>query len=485
MSKEIWVVPFFGQGHLLPSIELCKQIASRNFKTLLVIPSNLSSSVPAALRHFPLVGIIEIPSGQEEPGHGPLPPPGRHHQDLATGLENTLKAQLLGPNGIRPICAVLDVMMDWTGEIFEKLEVPTVGFFTSGACSAAMEHAMWKAQPIDLGPGEVRLLPGLPAEMGLTYLDIKQQHQHGPPGPPPGPFRGTGPQGMGPPKPGDQPPWLKAVKGFDAVMINTCDDLEHPFLEYLTSQIGKPVWGVGPLLPEQYWKSVGSAIHDHEIRSNRRSNIAEDEVIRWLDSKPHGSVLYISFGSEVGPSLEEYAQLADALETSNRPFIWVIQPGAGRSGPPGPQNPNRAEEGYFPRGLDTRVGPGGLILQGWAPQLLILSHSSTGGFLSHCGWNSTTEAIGRAVPLLAWPIRGDQHHNAKLVVAHLKVGFMVCDDLSKIKKEDIVKGIERLMSDDEIKQRAEGLAARFGDGFPISSVAALDAFGDMINQRAA
>lgn len=395
--------------------------------------------------------------------------------------------------------------MSWTAEVFGKFHVPTVAFFTSGACSAAMEYATWKAHPQDMQPGEVRLLSGLPEDLALTHLDLKRR-PHGPPGPPlptgggppgPGPTfpgpPGAGPMKMGPPKPGNQPPWVEEVRGTIALMINTCDDLESPFISYLAHQIGKPVWGVGPLLPEQYWKSAGSLLHDREIRTNRRSNITEDEVIQWLDSKPRGSVLYVSFGSEVGPTMEEYPQLAEALEASTQPFIWVIQPGSGRQGPPrallGGQpgsDSTEADEGYFPHGLDSRVGNRGLIIRGWAPQLLILSHPSTGGFLSHCGWNSTVEAIGRGVPFLAWPIRGDQYYDAKLVVNHLKVGYTICEDLSQtVMKEDIVKGIERLMGDEAMKQRAVVLSAKFQKGFPESSVASLDAFRDFINLKVA
>ena len=425
---------------------------------------------------------------------------------MEVGLENLLQAQITSPDAIRPICAILDVMVDWTAEIFEKFDIPTVGFFTSGACSAAMEYALRKAHSADLKPGEVRLLPGLPEEMALTYLDSKWR-PHGPPGPPPPPEFGVGPRlrpppppplGLrppfgragprkgGPPKPSNQPPWVDIVEKSIALLINTCDDLERPFIEYIANQMGKPVWGVGPLLPEQYWKSIGSVLHDHEIRTNRQSNVTEEEVIEWLDSKPRSSVLYVSFGSEVGPSMEEYSQLADALEALTQPFIWVIQPGMGRSGPPHPPSAGTTEEDYFPHGLDSQVGPRGLIIRGWAPQLLILSHPSTGGFLSHCGWNSTVEAIGQGVPFLAWPIRGDQYYNAKFLVAHLKVGYMVSNDLSeKIKKEDIVKGIETLMGDYEIKQRAMALATTFQNKFPISSMSALDAFRDLINQRAA
>jgi hypothetical protein len=34
----------------------------------------------------------------------------------------------------------------------------------------------------------------------------------------------------------------------------------------------------------------------------------------------------------------------------------------------------------------------------WAPQELILAHPATGWFISHGGWNSTQEAMGRRVP---------------------------------------------------------------------------------------
>ncbi|KAG6636304.1 UDP-glycosyltransferase 89A2-like [Carya illinoinensis] len=534
MSREIWVVPFFGQGHLLPTIELCKHMASRDFKTTLLISSNLSSSIPSSIHQVPLLHVLEIPSPPPpppQPESDPMLQHHRHHGDLSLGLENLLSARAKSPNPELPVCAILDVMMSWSAEVFQKFNVPMVGFFTSGACSAAIEYAMWKAHPLDIQPGEVRLLPGLPEDMALTQSDLKQR-PHGAPGPPPptggappgrgadfhpppgpgpnmmGPPKpgqhrpggdppgrgadfhpppGPGPKMMGPPKPGQHPPWLEEVKDTIALLINTCDDLERPFISYLTHQVGKPVWGVGPLLPQQYWQSSRSLLHDREIRTNRRSNVTEDEVMKWLESKPRASVLYISFGSEVGPTMEEYRHLADALEASSRPFIWVIQPGAGRSGPPpqllGNRPGSEEEEGYFPRGLDERVGDRGLIIRGWAPQLLILSHPSTGGFLSHCGWNSTVEAIGRGVPFLVWPIRGDQYYNAKLVVAHLKVGYMVSDDLSEpINKEDIGKGIEKLMGDEDVKERALLLSTEFQHGFPASSAAALDAVRDFINQ---
>ncbi|MCI48650.1 UDP-glycosyltransferase 73C3-like, partial [Trifolium medium] len=98
------------------------------------------------------------------------------------------------------------------------LEIPTVAFFTSGACSAAMELVEWKAHPLELRPGEIRFVSGLPEDMALTYSDVKRRRHeppppyHGFPPPPhhgfPPPPGGFEPGKMGPPKHGDQPRWL-------------------------------------------------------------------------------------------------------------------------------------------------------------------------------------------------------------------------------------------------------------------------------------
>ncbi|KAJ6712166.1 SCOPOLETIN GLUCOSYLTRANSFERASE-LIKE [Salix purpurea] len=154
---------------------------------------------------------------------------------------------------------------------------------------------------------------------------------------------------------------------------------------------------------------------------------------------------------EVGPEMEENRHLANALEALNRPFIWVIQPGSGRPGPPpgfseGGEPSAENEKDDIPLDFDKRVGR--------------KRYDNT--------WMGTTTA-----------------DNAKLIVKHLKIGRMISDDLSQmIKKDDIIKGIESLFADEDVKSRAALLGAKFKHGFPASSVKSLDAFRDFIKQKA-
>jgi abscisate beta-glucosyltransferase len=67
----------------------------------------------------------------------------------------------------------------------------------------------------------------------------------------------------------------------------------------------------------------------------------------------------------------------------------------------------------------------GLIFRGWAPQLLILEHEAIGGFLTHCGWNSTLEGVCAGVPMITWPLSAEQFTNEKLVTDVLKIGVQV------------------------------------------------------------
>ncbi|XAR69174.1 hypothetical protein NMG60_11000663 [Bertholletia excelsa] len=471
-AGEIFVVTSVGSGHLLPCIELCKLISSRNVTATLVLPSNLLPSLPDDFHHHPFLRAAPISAFRSGP-----PTPDQAQAQHQAGLD--LQAHL---SSHTPLCAIIDFQVGWIRTIFSNSNVPIVSFFTFGACAAAMEWGAWKAGAGDVNPGEARTVPGLPADMCVKYHDIHRRR--GPAGP-----LGKGGHGAGP-VPGQRPPWVQSIEGSTGLMFNTCEELERPFLDYLANQIGLPVWGVGPLLPEQYWNSLsGMVIRDRAIRQPKRQmGSSEEEVIEWLDSKPRGSVLYVSFGSEAGPTMEEYPQLASALEESTHPFIWVIQPGSGLSNFSGSKHSSSGEsgteEGFFPHGLASKVGDRGLIIKGWAPQLLILSHGSTGGFLSHCGWNSTVEAIGLGVPFLAWPMRGDQIFNAKLVVDYLKIGYMALGEGSlDVQKKDILEGMERLMGNLEIRRRAEVVRSKFEGGFPSSSLAALDAFRDFINQK--
>lgn len=59
----------------------------------------------------------------------------------------------------------------------------------------------------------------------------------------------------------------------------------------------------------------------------------------------------------------------------------------------------------------------------WAPQKEVLAHDAVGGFLSHCGWNSTLESMSEGVPMICGPRFGDQMVNTRYIVNEWRVGL--------------------------------------------------------------
>uniref|UniRef100_A0A2N9GS69 Glycosyltransferase n=1 Tax=Fagus sylvatica TaxID=28930 RepID=A0A2N9GS69_FAGSY len=173
------------------------------------------------------------------------------------------------------------------------------------------------------------------------------------------------------------------LSGAEFMAIKTCMELEDEWVKLLGEIYSIPVIPVG-LLPPSAQESV----------DNKDSNW--DTIVEWLNKQEKGSLVYIALGSEIQPSQEDFTELAFGLEQSGLPFFWALRKGSG----------SVAVE--LPAGFEERTKDRGIVWTGWAPQLKILAHESVGGFLTHCGWSSVTEAFQFGRALIMLPFLGDQ-----------------------------------------------------------------------------
>ncbi|KAH6828715.1 hypothetical protein C2S53_018064 [Perilla frutescens var. hirtella] len=204
-------------------------------------------------------------------------------------------------------------------------------------------------------------------------------------------------------------------------------------------------WALGPL----------SAVFEHEKADSK----SPSECLEWLDKQPPNSVIFVSFGTTCSFSDEEVKELALGLERSEQRFVWVL-----RDADTGDIFEGEVRRAELPQGFEERVRERGIVVREWAPQLQILEHCATGGFLSHCGWNSCLESISLGVPIAAWPMHSDQPRNAVLITKVLKVGVEVRD---WARREEVVssvmveEGVRRLMASaegEEMRRRVAELA---------------------------
>jgi hypothetical protein len=167
------------------------------------------------------------------------------------------------------------------------------------------------------------------------------------------------------------------------VLVNTFDELEHAPIEALRAHL--PILPVGPLIENDH-------DHDHDGGSGAT------ECTAWLDAQPPGSVVFVAFGSVVKLTRDDMAEVAAGLASTGRPFLWVVRDDT--------------------RDLlcsDAAAGGRGKVVP-WCEQRRVLSHHAVGCFVTHCGWNSTTEALAAGVPVVAYPVWSDQNTNAAFLV---------------------------------------------------------------------
>lgn len=198
-------------------------------------------------------------------------------------------------------------------------------------------------------------------------------------------------------------------------------------------------------------------------KAQRGSEASDDEsqYLKWQDSWPKHAVVYVCLGTLNCLAAAQLMELALALDASNRPFIWVIREG---------HKSHEFNKWVLDEGFQERIKERGLLIWGWAPQVLILSHPAIGGFLTHCGWNSVLEGLSAGVPMITWPLLAEQFFNEKHVVKLLKVRERIGAEFAikwvdedkygvMVRREAITKAIDLVMSakGQEMRKRANEL----------------------------
>ena len=210
----------------------------------------------------------------------------------------------------------------------------------------------------------------------------------------------------------------------------TFHELEAEAINTLKANFPIPVYPIGPAIPYLELEEKNASITNSDNGVND---------LQWLDSQPPCSVLYISMGSFLLVSDAQMDEIIGGIRDSGVRCLWV----------------SRGETDQF----KDCSGDISLVVP-WCDQLKVLCHSSIGGFWTHCGWNSTLEAIFAGVPMLTFPIFWDQVPISKHIVEDWKIGWKVKKDGGVVTRGEISGLVKRFMDNksDEMnamRQRAK------------------------------
>jgi len=235
---------------------------------------------------------------------------------------------------------------------------------------------------------------------------------------------------------------VAGVEGSAGIVMKTCREMEGPYIDYISSQFGKPVLLAGPVVPEPPQGEL------------------EERWASWLSSFPDGAVVFASFGSETFLPAAAATELLLGLEATGRPFLAVLN---------FPKGADAAAEleARIPPGFEERVRGRGLVRTGWVPQQHILRHRSVGCFVNHAGFSSVVEGLVAGCRLVLLPMKNDQYLNAALFARELRVGVEVArrDEDGWFGRGDVADAVAAAVA-----AGGDGDAAKWRDFFTAEAV---------------
>ncbi|CAL0310487.1 unnamed protein product [Lupinus luteus] len=448
-------IPLMAPGHILPMVDMAKLLSRRNVKvTIVTTPLNsipfqdtidreIQNGSPIQIQLFQFPNDeAGIPKGCESvdtlPSRDLMP-----NFPIALDMLHKPLEELCEKLEPFPSCIICDKHIPCVAEIANKLKVPRIIFDGTSCFHLLCAHNLHASKVHEgVSSEEKFIIPGLPHRIELQKSQL------------PGLFNPNSNQNVN--------AFREKIRACEensyGIVVNSFEELELEYVKEFQRVTGRRVWCVGPV------SLSNKGILDKAQRGKRENNTNdENHYMKWLDSWPISSVIYVCLGSLSNATPEQLIEIGLGLEATKRPFIWVIR---------GAYKRDEIETWLVEYGFEDRVKGRGLLIKGWAPQVLILSHKSIGTFLTHCGWNSTLEGICAGVPLVTYPLFAEQFFNEKVVVQVLESGVSLGAENGvhlgeeeksrvQVKRENVRDAIEKVMGEGEEQERIREVARKW------------------------
>ncbi|KAK4440477.1 UDP-glycosyltransferase 87A2 [Sesamum alatum] len=405
-SCHVVAMPYPGRGQINPMLNLCKLVAERS--------ENIFITVVVTEEWLGFIGSMDKPPNISFAAIPNVVPSERVRGEDVTGFAVAVMTKMEEPferllDELRlppPAVIIADAFLPWAAEVAARRKIPLASLWTmSASVYTVFYHFDLLVQnghfPIDLsvnGDVTVDYIPGL-SSVRLADLPTIMKDQE------------------------TTSRFLKILPDESRakyLIFTSIYELESQVLDVLQQKSALSIYNIGPATSYLNLKQITDD-------DGHRDNI--NNYSKWLNDQPPCSVLYIALGSFLYVSTSQMEEIAIGLRKSGVRFLWVARRETSR--------------------LQEMCGDKGLVVE-WCRQLEVLCHPSVGGFWSHCGWNSTKEAVLAGVPMLTSPILMDQLPNAKAIVEDWKIGWRVWkgvfEEGNLINSDEIAELVERFMN---------------------------------------
>ncbi|XP_059302597.1 UDP-glycosyltransferase 73C3-like [Lycium ferocissimum] len=430
------LIPLLAASHIIPMVDMAKLLAQRGVTVTLVTTTlnvaRFTAASDQAIGSGLLIRVVELQFPAKDAGL----PEGCESMNLVPSLAlmrnffaaiNMLQDQaekLLEEMKPKPTCIISDTHIAWTAETADKFQIPRIIFDGMSCFTQLCMHNLYIMRDQNKIPESGSfVIPDLPDKIEVTKAQLPREFN---------------PATLSTQDIRDK---IRAAETRAyGIVINTFEELEPGYVDEFRKLKEGRVWCIGPL-------SLCNNDNLDKAQTGNKASCHKEECLKWLDSWQPESVVYACFGSLAHMAVTQFMELALGLDASGYPFILVVKSGERQA---------LIEDWLSENGFEERTKERGLLIRGWAPQVLILSHPAIGGFLTHCGWNSTLEGISAGVPMITWPLFAEQFLNEKLLLHVLKIGVGVGSQEVvhlkeeekfdvQVRKEEVMKAIKTVM----------------------------------------